>query len=132
MTYEQCSVIVTPFPFTDKKGSKRRPVLVISDRKQQAHTGHVSVLMITTAKHSHWYGDWEIQNLEIAGLSVPSVIRQKIFTIDLRLVVKQIGYLAPGDQWQIVKSFEQHFHGFVNRKKSEYTIHEPSANYVSK
>jgi len=33
-TFEKFSVVVVPFPFTDKSSSKRRPALVLSNRIQ--------------------------------------------------------------------------------------------------
>jgi len=131
--YDICSIVVTPFPFTDRKAAKRRPALIVSEPEYQAHTGHATMLMITSAKHSKWHGDWEIKNLEIAGLPVPSIVRQKVFTLDLRLVIKQIGYLATEDQWHISKIFNSHYKSLLDRalSQSNFTIHEPVANYES-
>ena len=135
MIYDLCSVVITPFPFTDIKTTKRRPALVISDREYQARTGHAAMLMITSAKHSNWCGDWKIKNLEISGLPAPSIVRQKIFTLDLRLVIKKIGCLASEDQWHISKLFDQHFKELLDRasSQSQYRVHEPACkNYKMK
>ncbi len=54
--------------------------------------------MVITAKHSNWYDDHSIIDLASAGLNTPSIIRQKLFTIDSRLVIKKIGTLNKEDQ----------------------------------
>lgn len=97
MIYEPFSIVAVPFPFTDKAKSKKRPALVISTEKFQKETGHASLLMITTAEHSEWFGDFLITDLEKTGLPVESFVRQKIFTIDLRLIEKSIGRLSKKD-----------------------------------
>jgi mRNA interferase MazF len=53
--------------------------------------------MITSAKHSAWFGDYEIQNLAQTGLKVRSIVRQKMFALDQRLIVKQMGLLTKKD-----------------------------------
>ncbi|MCX7116060.1 MAG: type II toxin-antitoxin system PemK/MazF family toxin [Gammaproteobacteria bacterium] len=107
MIYEPYSVVVVPFPFTDSAKTKKRPALVISTSAFQRETGHVTLLMITTAKQSQWYGDHSIQNLPATQLPVPSYIRQKAFTLDLRLIEKQIGQLAPADKQALKILFKQ-------------------------
>lgn len=97
MIYKPFSIVVVPFPFTDSSKRKKRPALVISTEKFQKDNGHAILLMITTAKHSKWYGDLLIKDLESTKLPVESYIRQKVFTIDLRLIEKKLGVLSKKD-----------------------------------
>jgi hypothetical protein len=53
--------------------------------------------MVTSAKNSSWFGDHDIVDLNACGLHTPSIVRQKAFTIDIRLVQKKIGALATKD-----------------------------------
>lgn len=108
MIYKPFSVVVVPFPFTDKEQTKRRPAVVLSSVEHQEHTQHLTLLMITTAKNSSWSSDYLISSLESAGLSVPSIVRQKIFTIDSRLILKCIGALSSKDSDGIVKQLRIH------------------------
>ncbi len=101
MTYKPYTIIAVPFPFTDSSQTKKRPALVISSEHHQSKTGHVSLLMVTTAKSSHWYDDHFIIDLASAGLNIASIIRQKIFTIDSRLIIKKIGILGNEDQQKV-------------------------------
>jgi hypothetical protein len=55
MTYKPYSTIVVPFPFTDSAQTKKRPAVVVSSEHHQNKTSHITLLMITTAKHSQWY-----------------------------------------------------------------------------
>lgn len=99
--YELFSVVLVPFPFTDGLNQKRRPALVLSSYDFQQKNAHVTLAMITTARHSSWLGDHQIYDLKAAGLPVESMVRQKIFTLDSRLVEKQLGRLSKEDEEQV-------------------------------
>jgi mRNA interferase MazF len=99
---EAMDVVVVPFPFTDVPAAKRRPALVIS----QAETfgglcGHGVMAMITSAKNRPWPLDVEIEDLDTAGLPVSSVVRMKLFTLDLRLVLRTAGRLSSEDMGRV-------------------------------
>jgi mRNA interferase MazF len=79
MTYKPFSLVSVPFPFTDKNQTKRRPALVLSQIHHQKKNGHITLLMITSAKNSTWESDHLMSTLENTGLSAPSIIRQKSF-----------------------------------------------------
>lgn len=104
MTYKPYSVVVVPFPFTDSFETKKRPAVVISKDTFQKRTGHVCLLMITSAKNNSWYGDHDILDLQSCGLHTPSTIRQKAFTVDVRLIQKRIGTLSLKDQLAVKQS----------------------------
>lgn len=108
VTYKPYSIVVVPFPFTDKMQTKRRPALVISQESHQEQTDHVTLLMITSAKHSSWESDYTIIKPDTTGLSAPSIIRQKLFTIDLRLVRSKIGTLSRKDKKAILTHIQKH------------------------
>lgn len=110
MTYKPFTLVVVPFPFTDSPQTKNRPALVISCEHYQLENDHVSLLMITSAKHSSWYGDHQIIDLDLAGLSSPSTIRQKLFTIDSRLIKRQVGMLGKEDKKAVSLILQQHIH----------------------
>ncbi len=68
MICEFWDVIVVPFPFTERPGSKRRPALVIS-KKVFNDNGNTVLAMITTRAHHPWPGDTELQDRTSAGYS---------------------------------------------------------------
>jgi mRNA interferase MazF len=106
--YKPYSIVIVPFPFTDSPIAKKRPALVLSHKGYQEQTGHVTLLMITSAKHSTWASDHAILNLKTTGLSATSIIRQKIFTIDERLVLNEIGYLSADDKKAVLYQLQKH------------------------
>ena len=99
MIYDQFDIVVVPFPFVDSVTAKKRPALILSSSKYFNHeTKHSIMAMITSARNKPWPGDVNISNLKNAGLSKPSVIRMKLFTLDHRLILNSIGALSPKDQ----------------------------------
>lgn len=108
MTYKPYSVVIVPFPFTESIRTKRRPALVLSTEKHQNETGHITLLMITSAKHSVWPSDYSIEHLKTTGLPSLSIIRQKIFTLDLTLIQGVLGCLSASDKKQVINQLNQH------------------------
>ena len=53
--------------------------------------------MITSARQSSWPLDWPLEDLQAAGLSQPCLVRFKLFTLDERLVLGDLGALAAAD-----------------------------------
>lgn len=97
MICEAWDVVVVPFPFTDSSEAKRRPAVVLSRKEFNRKAGHSLLAQITTAKKSAWPGDVDLNHRE-AGLSQPSLVRMKLFTIDNRLILKRAGRLVQADR----------------------------------
>jgi mRNA interferase MazF len=52
-TFEQFSVWLVPFPFTDQRATKRRPAVVLSNNNAfNAPAGHCVMAMITSRGHA--------------------------------------------------------------------------------
>lgn len=101
MIFEAYDVVVVPFPFTDRASEKRRPALVLSSHKRfNAPARHAVLAMITSEAEGKagWPLDVSLRNLKAAGLAHPSLVRMKLFTLDLRLVERKAGRLATADQ----------------------------------
>ena len=99
MTCEAWDIVAVPFPFTERGGHKKRPALVISNRAFNQH-GHTLLSMITSSSLP-WPGDTPLKDLTSASLSVPCVVRLKLFTLDNRLLVRRIGQLSPEDRTRV-------------------------------
>lgn len=110
MIYEPFDVIVVPFPFTDSSRTKRRPALVLSNKNDfGAKVEHSVLAMITSQKNDPWPLDVIIKNKKRSGLTAPSVVRMKIFTLDNRFILRKIGHLSKSDQNSVVKSLTNLF-----------------------
>lgn len=97
MTCEPFDVVVVPFPFSDRKASKRRPALVVSSVRFNAWHQQLVLAMITSTA-SEWPSDVPISAWQTANLTVPSKVRLKLFTLDRGLIVRKLGSLADVDR----------------------------------
>ncbi|HUI14678.1 MAG TPA: type II toxin-antitoxin system PemK/MazF family toxin [Xanthobacteraceae bacterium] len=89
--FDAFDVVVVPFPYADRLAEKRRPALVVSNRKLAAHA-LIWVAMITSAENERWPSDVAIADLERAGLPAPSVVRPaKIACIEPARIDRRIG-----------------------------------------
>ena len=110
MTYEPFDVVVVPFPFTDSSRTKRRPALVLSQKFDFGDIIEQSALaMITSQKNEPWPLDVAIKHKKQSGLTSPSVVRMKIFTLDNRFIIRKIGHLSKADQKQVKESLSRIF-----------------------
>jgi mRNA interferase MazF len=97
-SYEPGDIVTVPFPFADRQQAKRRPAVVLSSRRLSLHSNQYVLAMITTALHDRWPFDVPLRNGAAAGLSWPSIVRWKLFSLDASLIVRRIGALAPNDR----------------------------------
>jgi len=66
--FDAFDIVVVPFPYADRLAEKRRPALVISNRKLTPF-GLIWVAMITSAANAPWSCDVTIVELARAGLT---------------------------------------------------------------
>lgn len=109
-TYDLYEVVKVPFPFSDSKTTKVRPALILSSAKQfNAKIGLSVMAMITSLKPTQefWSADVVIENIQLAGLPVPSIIRFKMFTLDHRLIIGRLGSLSESDKQHVQKKLKE-------------------------
>ncbi len=104
VTCKAFDIVVVPFPFVDKSTSKNRPALVISSEAFNKN-GNTILMMITSSVHASWPNDTPISRLTSCGLTKPSKIRAKLFTIDNRLIKSNIGTLDKVDRSTFLNNF---------------------------
>ena len=91
--FDAFDIVVVPFPYADRLAEKRRPALVISNRKLEPF-GLICVAMITSADNAPWSCDVTIVDLVRAGLPAPSVVRTaKIACIEPARIERRAGRL---------------------------------------
>jgi len=95
--FEPFAVVRVPFPSTDRAVQRRRPAVVLSAPAFQHGSAHLLLAMITTAKRSCWPLDWPIRDVAAAGLNQACCVRFKLFSLDERLVLGQLGMLESVD-----------------------------------
>ena len=106
MTFESLDVVVVPFPFTDRRTSKRRPALIVSSSNfNRAHNQFVLAMITSTG--NDWPSDVSIQGWREAGLNVPCKVRFKLFTLDDALIVRKVGRLSKKDGEEVVTALGQ-------------------------
>ena len=92
------ALVRVPFPFTERQATKRRPALVLSKPAFQEQRGHLLLAMVTSARNSQWPTDWQIKDLQAAGLVQSCFIRFKVFTLDQSLLMGSLGALSEADR----------------------------------
>jgi mRNA interferase MazF len=84
------NIVLIPFPFTDLKGNKNRPAVVL-----YANDLDVTVCFITTELKWNEEFDIALNPTKLNGLKTNSLIRVgKIATIDTDLILGQLGDLT--------------------------------------
>jgi mRNA interferase MazF len=107
--FDVFDVVVVPFPYADRLAEKRRPALVISNRRL-APFGLIWVAMITSAGNAPWSCDVTIVDLVRAGLPAPSVVRAaKIACIEPARIERRAGKLDKST----AKAVAQKLKGFL-------------------
>jgi mRNA interferase MazF len=107
--YDAFDVVVVPFPYADRLAEKRRPALVVSNRKLAIH-GVMWVAMITSADNVAWSSDVAIADLKRAGLPAPSVVRPaKIACIEPGRIDRRVGRLDKA----AARAVEKRIRGFL-------------------
>jgi mRNA interferase MazF len=107
--FDAFDIVVVPFPHADRLAEKRRPALVISNRKL-APFGLIWVAMITSADNAPWSCDVDIADLARAGLPAPSVVRPaKIACIEPSRIDRRAGKLDKAT----TKAVAQKLKGFL-------------------
>jgi mRNA interferase MazF len=71
---------------------------VLSAQGFNDRAAHLALAMITSHENRGWPLDVKLLDLKAAGLSHPSVVRMKIFTLDERFVLRKAGALAAPDR----------------------------------
>lgn len=105
MICDQWDVLVVPFPFTDRNDAKRRPAVVLTNRKSNIE-GQTVMAMITSTTRQ-WLTDVSITDLASAGLPKECKVRLKLFTLDNRLILEIKGRLSEPDQRQVQSTWKQ-------------------------
>ena len=96
--YEQGDIVLVPYPFGERAGGKKRPVLVISSSDFNQSTGEVVIAQITSRMTPDLRpGDYTIQDWKEANLPRPSLVRGRLATLKSSLILRRLGKLTHDD-----------------------------------
>jgi len=86
-------IVLIPFPFTDLKGSKNRPALVLISGKLD-----ITVSFISTQLQWKDENDLELKPTSANGLKKDSLLRlSKLATLDKELAIGKLGNIDEAD-----------------------------------
>ena len=90
---EQRDLLLVPFPFSDQRGRKVRPVIVISNDEFNINSEDILVIGVTSNISKDKYtANLTNKDLEEGNLSVECSIKcENILKIDKEIVIKKIG-----------------------------------------
>lgn len=89
MRFEQGDIVQVPFPYSDLSGSKKRPVIIISNQKVNKSM-NVICCVISTKPHKD---DILIKENDLEGNQLPFTSYFKphmIFTVNKNLIIKKL------------------------------------------
>lgn len=97
--YNFGEVVLVPFPFTDQRGAKKRPAVVVSSAFYNGLLPDIVLLAITSqVRKPLKAGEVEIVDWQNAGLLKPSVIKPVFTTIEKKLILRKLGELEKPDE----------------------------------
>ncbi|MBS3096622.1 type II toxin-antitoxin system PemK/MazF family toxin [Candidatus Woesearchaeota archaeon] len=96
MEIKQKDIVLLPYPFTDLKGKKIRPALVVSNDSVNSKSKDCIMLPLTSVIKDEPYSiAINQEDLSSGQLIKSSRIKiDKIFTVEKRLIVMKIGILS--------------------------------------
>lgn len=109
MALARGDLLLAPFPFSDLRGMKRRPVCVVSSPAYNA--GPDVVVAMVTSRPARLtrlgVGDVVIEDWELAGLRLASVVRAgRLLVIEQQLIDTRLGELSPSDLQQVDRGLQ--------------------------
>ena len=102
--YNRGEVVLVEFGFSEGRGSKKRPALIVSSPPYHAGREEVIVAAITSHVRRLLFGDTKLEQWKVAGLLFPALVTGIIRTIKAGLITRTLGVLAKPD----VQKVHQH------------------------
>jgi mRNA interferase MazF len=107
MTFSKGDIVIIPVPFTDNKGYKLRPAVVISDDNVH-RTGDVMIVQITSKLKQDNLSISLTNNDVTEELPVKSYIRvHKIFVLEQRLIKGKASSIKRSKYKELIQKINQ-------------------------
>ena len=96
--YEAGDIVLVPYPFGERAGGRKRPVLVFSSTEYNQATGELVIAQITSrALSANRPGDYRILGWKEANLPGPATVRARLATVPVSLVLRRLGGMTGSD-----------------------------------
>ncbi|MBC8447676.1 MAG: type II toxin-antitoxin system PemK/MazF family toxin [Chloroflexi bacterium] len=105
--YRQGDVVLVRFIFTDERGAKRRPAVILSSENYQSGRQEAIVAAITSNVDRLLVGDHLIDGWREAGLLFPSVATAIVRTTKQAMIERKLGAMPVADTWAIQNQLRQ-------------------------
>jgi len=96
-TYNKGDVVLVNFVYSEEKGTKLRPAIIINTDSYYCSRGEVIVAAITSKVGRLFAGDFLIAGWKEAGLLYPSVLTGILRTIKQSMINRKLGVMPPND-----------------------------------
>lgn len=97
ISYRRGDVVLVKFLFSDGKGIKLRPALVLSSKDYNANRKELIMAAITSNVERRLIGDTRLSDWKEANLLHPSLVTAIIRTIKQDMVERKLGRLSEND-----------------------------------
>lgn len=91
--YKRGDVVLVEFGFSEARGSKKRPALILSSEAYHRSRQEVIMAAITSHVHRLLFGDTKLAAWKEAGLLFPSVVTAILRTVKTDLILRKLGVL---------------------------------------
>ena len=95
--YDRGEIVLVEFGFSEGRGSKKRPALIVSSPPYHASREEVIVAAITSNVRRLLFGDTKLEQWKSASLLFPSVVTGIVRTIKADMITRKLGVLAKPD-----------------------------------
>ena len=105
--FKQGDIIIVPFPFSDLRGTKQRPVLVLSKKEYNYNCEDIVTCGITSNKKDSKYSVL-IDNKDLIEGLIPNSSRikvDKLFTLEQTIIIKKIARVNKETFEKVKKEF---------------------------
>ena len=98
-SYDFGDVVLVPFPFTDQKGNKKRPAVIVSSAAYNVARLDLILMAVTSqVRATAAFGEVLISEWQKAGLLKASVVKPVLATVERRLILRRLGRLEQTDR----------------------------------
>jgi mRNA interferase MazF len=106
---EQRNILLIPFPYSDLTSSKKRPVLVLSNKEYNEHNQDIICCAITSNLRGYKYSvDVSNSDLEEGNLCYNSKVKpNRIFTLDQNKILKKLGRLNSTKYREVISNVNE-------------------------